>query len=182
MIRNKMVANSAEAFMKGTIAGILLAVCVCAHAQEKMAMKATLPAFEQMKSLAGEWTGVLDGKAVLTGTIRTVSSGTALEEQFDNATQHMHMVTLYTPDGDKLAMTHYCDAGNQPHMETSALSANDTEFRFKMTSIGNLAKPSEGHMVALTLSVQDKDHYTEVWTWYEAGKTGTSVFHFTRKT
>jgi hypothetical protein len=167
--------------MKAIVLSGMLALAVCAQAQEKMHAKMTTPAFDQMKSLAGEWNGVMDGKQALTGTIRLVSNGTAVEEAFTNATQHMEMVTVYTPDGDKLAMTHYCDAGNQPHMETPALKAADHEFPFRMTSIGNLAKPDEGHMVALTVSVEDKDHYTEVWTWSEAGKTGTTTFHFTRK-
>jgi hypothetical protein len=93
----------------------------------------------------------------------------------------MQMVSVYTPDGNKLAMTHYCDAGNQPRMATPPLKGTETEFPFSMTGITNLASPEEGHMVGLTIKIDDKDHFTELWTWKQEGKTGTTLFHFSRK-
>jgi hypothetical protein len=165
--------------MKFVLAIAMFGVTSAALAQP--AVKPVPPAFDAMKSLAGDWTAVLDGKQTLSGTVRLLSNGTAVEESFTNDAQHMQMVSVYTPDGDKLAMTHFCDAGNQPRMETPALKHGDNEFAFHMTGVGNLTSAKEGHMVALTLRVEDRDHYSEVWTWSEAGKTATSVFHFTRK-
>lgn len=166
-------------FRKLSLAVLALAF-VNAHAQEKMHPQHVSPAFDTMRSLAGEWNGTMDNGATLTNTIRLVSNGTAVEETFSNA-HDTQMVTLYTSDGDKLAMTHYCSAGNQPRMETPPLKTGDKEFPFTMTGITNLSKPDEGHMAALTMKVEDKNHFTEAWTWNEAGKPGTTVFHFTRK-
>ena len=32
---------------------------------------------------------------------------------------HAEMITMYHPDGDGLALTHYCMLGNQPRMKAS---------------------------------------------------------------
>lgn len=148
---------------------------VGAQAQEKMPAKPKSAALAQMKLLVGEWNG--DNGVE---TFRAVSNGTALEATFSGP-HDTQMVTVYTPDGDKLAMTHYCAAGNQPRMETGTLTGTEKEFQFKLTGITNLAKEDEGHMVGLTIHIEDKDHFTERWTWIEAGKTSTEVFHLTRK-
>jgi hypothetical protein len=134
--------------------------------------------FDALKSLAGQWHGESSDGGV-TNTIRLVSNGTAVEETFENGHDNQ-MVTLYTPDGNRLAMTHYCSAGNQPRMQTGAVTAAQKDFDFTFSGVTNLASPDAGHMRHLTLQIADRDHFTETWTWHEKGKDLTTVIRFTR--
>ena len=135
--------------------------------------------FEQLKPLIGEWQGEAGGKPVQV-SYQLVSGGTALLERLTMAGE-TEMITLYTPDGDRLAVTHYCSSGNQPHMRTGPVASSATEFSFSFVSATNLASPAAGHMSHLTVTLKDRDHLSEAWTWSGDGKEHTEVFTFTRK-
>ena len=135
--------------------------------------------FDRLKTLVGTWEAPNPQGKTLTSTIRLVSNGTALEETFQS-TEDDQMVTLYTPSGKGLAMTQYCAAGNQPRMETPAVTGDQKEFEFSLTGITNLANPNAGHMRRLLIQVADQDHFTEKWTWRENGKDLVRTLHFKR--
>ena len=136
-------------------------------------------AFDRLKTLVGTWQAATPQGGTLTNTIRLVSNGTALEE-IAQGTGHDQMVTLYTADGNRLAMTHYCSAGNQPRMDTPAVTGDRNEFDFSFTGITNLLSPSSGHMRHLVIRIADQDHFTEQWTWRENGKDLSHALHFRR--
>jgi hypothetical protein len=136
--------------------------------------------FEKLKTLVGTWEATAPNGEVFTSTIRLVSNGTAIEETFQSSEANQ-MVTLYTPDGEKLAMTHYCSSGNQPRMETAAVKGDTKLFEFRLTGITNLSSPEAGHMMGHTVEIADSDHFTENWTWRENDKERTETFRFTRK-
>ena len=135
--------------------------------------------FEQLKPLVGEWEGLMAGKPVR-ATYSLVSGGTALMER-TVAEGESEMITVYTPDGDRVAVTHYCSAGNQPQMRTEPVTGSATEFSFSFVRATNLPSPTAGHMHHLTVVLQDRDHFTEAWTWSDNGKDHTEIFRFTRK-
>ncbi len=135
--------------------------------------------FDRLKMLVGTWEAAGQQGRTLTNTIRLVSNGSALEETFQSA-EDDQMVTLYTADGNRLAMTHYCAAGNQPRMETLAITGDPKEFDFSFTGITNLMNPNAGHMHHLVIQIADQDHFTEQWTWRENGKDRIHAMHFTR--
>jgi hypothetical protein len=135
--------------------------------------------FDRLKTLVGTWEAASPQGGTLTNTIRLVSNGTALEETFQSAEDNQ-MVTLYTADGNRLAMTHYCAAGNQPRMETHAVTADQKEFDFSFAGITNLTNPNSGHMRHLVIQIADQDHFTEQWTWRENGKDRITTIHFRR--
>jgi len=135
--------------------------------------------FDYLKTLVGTWEAPGPQGKKITSTIRLVSNGTALEETSQSA-EADQMVSLYTPNGNKLAMTHYCAAGNQPRMETVALTADQKDFEFSLTGITNLANPNAGHMRHLVIQIADQDHFTEKWTWRENGKDQVHTIHFKR--
>jgi hypothetical protein len=120
-----------------------------------------------------------EGKNVT--TIRLVSDGTAIQEtdQSEGGKHHNQMITMYTPDRDRVAMTHYCSAGNQPRMETAAVSANQKEFDFEFTGIGN-ADAKDPHMHHMTLKIQDADHISETWTFLANGQEQKYTFNLVR--
>jgi hypothetical protein len=136
--------------------------------------------FEQLKKLVGEWEAKSPKEPPFTSTIRLVSNATALEEIFQGAEANQ-MVTLYHPDGNRVAVTHYCSAGNQPRMETAATSADQKKFDFSFVGITNLLSPQAGHMHHLVISIADHDHFSEDWTWRENGKDQVHSIEFTRK-
>jgi len=135
--------------------------------------------FDRLKMLVGTWEAPAPKGGTLTNTVRLVSNGTALEEIFQSS-EADQMVTLYTSDGNRLAMTHYCAAGNQPRMETLPVTGEQKEFSFSFKGITNLASPNSGHMQHLVIQIADQDHFTELWTWRENGKDQTTAIHFTR--
>jgi hypothetical protein len=104
-----------------------------------------------------------------------------LEETFDDGEKHNQMVTLYTADGDRVALTHFCSVGNQPRMETPVVTHDSSEFAFAFTGATNLASTDDMHMHQMTLKIDDSDHFSETWTMHANGKEQTETFHFTRK-
>jgi hypothetical protein len=143
-------------------------------------MMAPSVGFDQLKPLVGEWDGQSAGAKAVHASYQLVSGGTALLERLSMGGE-AEMVTLYSPDGDRLAVTHYCSAGNQPHMRTEPVSGGVKQFSFGFVSATNLATPTAGHMHHLTVNMQDPTHFAEEWTWMEGTQTHTEVFNFTRK-
>jgi hypothetical protein len=137
-------------------------------------------AFDRLKTLVGEWDGTDPTGKQVEDTIRLVSNNTALEETFQSDKDNQ-MVTMYTQDGNRLALTHYCSKGNQPHLETPAVTASSNEFRFAFTAAANLASNDDMHMHGMTLKIEDNDHFTETWTLMAHGKEQTETFHLTRE-
>jgi hypothetical protein len=136
--------------------------------------------FAQLTPLAGEWEGKSpDGKAIRV-SYQVVSGGNALLERLQTIGEP-EMVTVYAPDGDRVAVTHFCSAGNDPQMQTAPITGDTKQFSFDFVHASNLASPTAGHMHHLTLTVPDRDHLTQEWTWQENGQSRTMAFQFTRK-
>ena len=132
--------------------------------------------FDKLKSMTGSWEGKMsDGQAV-TMTYSVVSGGSAV---MADAT-HESMVTMYTLDGDRLLMTHYCAAGNQPRMAAST-SPDGKTMTFNFLDATNLSSPQAGHMSHAVFNFADAGHYTEDWTWSKDGQSKTEHFDLHRK-
>lgn len=162
-----------------TATAAVTAACLAAPVAAQHHTTQPSQGFEQLKPLVGEWEGLMAGKPVR-ATYTLVSGGTALMERLAGEGEP-EMITVYTPDGDRVAVTHYCSAGNQPQMRTEPVTGSATEFSFSFVRATNLASPTAGHMHHLTVALQDRDHFTEAWTWSDNGKDHTELFRFTRK-
>ena len=136
--------------------------------------------FDQLKSLVGEWEGSTSKGGTAHISYQLVSGGTALVERLKGGDEP-EMVTVYTADGDRVAMTHYCNAGNQPQMRTAPITGRTKVLSFGFVRATNLASPDAGHMDHLVVTMLDKDHFSQAWTWKEKGKPTTAVFKFARK-
>jgi hypothetical protein len=156
----------------------LLGFALCV--QPAAAQTGANPGFDKLKTLVGEWAGKTaegkDGQA----SYRLVSNGTALMEMLHPGGES-EMVTMYTADGKRVAVTHYCSANNQPRMQTVPLSASPQKLDFTYVGATNLASPTAGHMNRLVVTFQDNDHFTQDWTWKEPGKERVESIKFTRK-
>ena len=134
-------------------------------------------AFAKLKSLAGEWEGkTQDGKPARMSW-EAVSEGTRIMQV--DRTEH-NMVTMYYLDRDRLMMTHYCAANNQPRMRAEP-SADLKSLAFSFVDATNLAGPGDGHMHRMVLTFQDKDRVTEEWTWNKGSEEHVEKFTFQRK-
>ncbi len=136
--------------------------------------------FEKLKSLAGEWQGAgTDGK-MRTATYQLLSGGTAVMETLIPDGEPS-MVTVYYIDGDRLMMTHFCSAGNQPRMRAAVAAGEIQKLDFAFLDATNLSKPTAGHIHRLRLAFQDQHHLAQTWTWREEGKEISDTFSFIRQ-
>jgi len=136
--------------------------------------------FEKLKTLVGEWEGKAQDGTRVNVSYRLVSNGTALMETL-HPTGESEMVTVYTADGDRVDVTHYCNANNQPRMRTAPVSGSPQKLDFSFVGATNLASPTAGHMHHLAVTLTDNVHFSQTWTWRENGKDKTESFLFFRK-
>jgi hypothetical protein len=170
--------------MKSCSSAVVLGITVLffsslVTAQEQAPPPAS-PGFEALKALVGDWDGKTDSGAVAHVSYKLASAGSALIETLQSG-EEPEMLTVYNADGARLAMTHYCSANNQPQMRTASITEPTSDFAFRMVLITNLATPTTGHMQALAIHIEDKDHFTQKWTWRENTKDKVETFRFTRK-
>jgi hypothetical protein len=132
--------------------------------------------FDQLKTLEGKWVGKNNQGQPIEVTFRMTAGGSALMSEI-----HGHgpenMITMFHMDGDRLLMTHYCGAGNQPRMKVVSADAKSVSFEFMDgTNIG----PGAGHMQHATFTASDADHHTEEWVFLDHGKELKEVFTLER--
>jgi hypothetical protein len=160
---------------------LLFTVALVALATAAFAQTDTQKSFDQLKALAGTWKGTVvadtpdpnpewNGKTVWV-TLRVTSRGNALVHEMKEPgtpddTSKDDPITLLYADGDRLFLTHYCDAGNRPHMEATVSPDGKTiAFHTVDVSGGN----QYGHMHGATFTLADANHHTEEWTFMEPG-------------
>lgn len=125
-----------------------------------LAQSVAQKSFEQLKVLAGAWEGNLDGQP-LHISLRVTSSGNALLHEMKGAGPD-DPITMFHLDGDRLLLTHYCDAGNQPRM-VATISPDGKTIVFNFLEATNLLSTQMGHMQRVTFTFIDSDHHTEKW-------------------
>jgi hypothetical protein len=167
-----------------SFAAVLLIAPVFGDDSAKHDKPAKNAALERFKSLAGEWVGKMteDGKEWHDASAKytVTSAGSAVVETLGPGSPH-EMVTVIHPDGKFLALTHYCAAGNQPHMK-AAVNGDSNKFDFEFTSGSNMKSDKDMHMHSVTFTFVDKDTLQTVWTSYNDGKKeGTATFELKRK-
>jgi hypothetical protein len=131
-------------------------------------------AFDQLKTLAGSWVGRLttvpqeptaNGKFAQL-SLRVTSLGNAFVHEMSVSGTPDHPVTMFYRDGDRLLLTHYCDAGNRPRMVGKVSPDGKTlEFDFLDLSGGN----ERGHMHHAAFTLIDENHHIEEWTYMMPG-------------
>jgi hypothetical protein len=164
------------------LAAFLLLTGAAARADHPPSAAPVPKELERLKKLAGTWQGksLMGGKEVpVTIVYEPTAGGTAVMERLFPGTPH-EMLSVYTAEGDKVVMTHYCAMGNHPKM---ALKKADTRgLAFEMAGSDGLHSAGEPHMHAMTVTWVDPDHIKEVWTSFDAGaKKEDKAFDLTRK-
>lgn len=160
------------------LARIVVSLVLLLPASVSYAQSDAQKAFNQLKTLAGAWQGKDPAGRAVRVAFRTTSNGSALMSEIMGEED---MITMFHLDGDRLLMTHYCGAGNQPRMKATA-SHDGKTITFDFLDATNLASPEAGHMHRMVLTVIDANHHTEDWTFVENGKENHERFELERKT
>ena len=132
--------------------------------------------FHQLAGLEGKWVGKGSEGQPVEVTFRMTAGGSALMSEI-HGEGHENMITMFHMDGDRLIMTHYCGAGNQPRMKVVSADAKSVSFEFfDGTNIG----PGAGHMQHVTFAQPDANHHTEEWVYADHGKEMKEFFALER--
>lgn len=150
------------------VAALLLTAVISTAATPASSNSDAAAAFAKLKSLAGEWEATTDmGKSRL--TYEVISGGNSVVER-ESVEKEGEMLTVYHLDGNRLLLTHYCVAGNQPRMEAKTFDAQSGELRFQFLDATNFANPGVGHMHNVTLHFVDNNHLSTEWQFFENGQ------------
>jgi hypothetical protein len=137
--------------------------------------------FDKLKTLAGSWEArvtlvppqpdMADGVPMQL-SLRVTSRGNALVHEMreagkpDDPKRYDHPVTMFYLDGDRLLLTHYCDAGNRPRMVARTSPDGKTaEFDF----VDVAGSTEYGHMHHAMFTFIDANHHIEDWTYMMPG-------------
>jgi hypothetical protein len=153
---------------------VLLFLSTMAFAQTDGQKSDAQRSFDKLKTVAGSWEGRVttfpqqsDIEGTLTHvSLRVTSMGNALVHEMTGTGRPDDPITMLYLDGDRLLLTHYCDAGNRPRM-TGKMSPDGKTVEFDFL---DLAGGTEyGHMHHAVFTVIDANHHTEDWTYMMPG-------------
>jgi hypothetical protein len=141
-------------------------------------------AFERLKGLVGTWNSTEKGNPARADvvTYTMTGRGTVLVEQFESSTPVMgHMLTAYHLDINRLVLTHFCGAGNQPRMRITSFDDGGRHITFDMYDITNLADPQAFHSTRLEVVFLSSDRVDLVYHSAYAEEETTQTFQLSRK-
>ena len=178
-------ASSKPVWLRAMILGsVLLMTHAGGHADDKSApVSDAAKAFDRLKSLKGEWvdnSGTFGAKDKVAVVYEVIGNGSAVMERLFQG-QPLEMVSMYHMDGDRLVMTHYCAAKNQPRMKAGRITGNRIDFDFAGGTNFDPAKDS--HMHNGYIEWTDQDHVQGKWYGWSGGKPSEHAvsFDLTRK-
>ena|SRR5271166_200099 len=166
------------AVVAGVVAAVVIAVVTVAMFSPHAVLAETggQASFHQLASLEGKWVGKGSEGQPIEVSFRMTAGGSALMSEI-HGEGHENMITMFHMDADRLIMTHYCGAGNQPRMKVVAADAKSVSFEFfDGTNIG----PGAGHMQHVTFAQTDANHHTEEWVFLDHGKEMKEFFTLER--
>jgi len=124
--------------------------------------------FATLKSLQGRWRGRSTRGWTEEATIRVIARGSVVEMASFDAHPGEQMRTMFHLDGDRLLLTHYCVARNQPRLVARAEGGEG--IRFEFVDATGIASRDQGHMDKAVYRFLDADHFVTRWTWYQDGR------------
>ncbi len=161
-----------------------LSLPLAAWSEEAKAAPSAAQAFERLKSLAGDWIdvdGVMGMKGEVAVTYRVSGAGSVvIETQFAGAPHEM--VNVFYRDGETLAATHYCAAGNQPRFRSNSITESEIHLGFDGGT--NLDPAKDNYIREARIEFVSADEIRTDWAGWSGGKADTEnivKFHLVRK-
>jgi hypothetical protein len=144
-------------------------------AQKPAAQSDAQKSFDKMKTLAGSWEGqvtTVPQEASVEGKLtqvsfRVTSMGNTLMHEMTMGGRPDDPITMLYLDGDRLLLTHYCDAGNRPRM-TGKVSPDGKTVEFDFLDVAGSTQ--YGHMHHAVFTFLDANHHIEDWTFMVGDK------------
>jgi hypothetical protein len=164
---------------------LVLAVVLMSLSAVAFAQSDAQKSFDQLKTLAGSWEGVVktfpptpeaDGKHAQT-TLRVTSMGNALMHEMRIEGRADDPITMFYMNDDRLTLTHYCDAGNRPRM-IAKTSPDGKTVEFEFLDIAGSTQ--YGHMHHVLFTFIDANHHIEDWTFMVGDKPVQAHFELQR--
>jgi hypothetical protein len=156
------------------------AVSAAASAAVSAAAPTDAEAFERLKSMSGRWSANVEQMpAPVTISWKATANGTALVETMFEGTPH-EMMSIYYMDGATLRMTHYCAAGNQPHMRYDGRRSSADEIVFGFDGGTSMNPRKDYHIHEGRIALADGS-VSETWAgWNEGKQADVKKFTMTR--
>jgi hypothetical protein len=130
-------------------------------------------AFERLKSLVGTWKTASTKGWQGVDVYKLVGKGSTLISSSELGTKgesdYSPMLTAYYLDGDRLMLTHFCEAGNQPRMVAREISADGKHIVFTFLDSTNLPSLDTGHMHSAEIDLRSENPKSR-WSFFRNGQ------------
>lgn len=152
--------------------GIGMTMTVTVSAAERPVTAADAKAiFERFARLEGTWKSHSTKGWTEVDTYELAAKGSVvLNRSFFEGEPNDGMLTTWYLDGDRLLLTHYCEAGNQPTLVASTIDDETGRVTFRFLRGTNMRSRDVGHMDSVVLRFVDDDHLWSRWSWYQNGE------------
>jgi hypothetical protein len=165
--------------MTKSVRNLTLTCAIALSAVAVFAQSEAQKAFDTIKTMPGTWEQKSADGHTLEVTFKVVSGGSAVMSEIQGHGDDM--ISMINLDGpNRLLLTHYCGAGNQPRMQ-AVVSPDGKTITFDYVDATNLSSAEAGHMQKMVLTLVDNNHHTEEWTFVDHGKEHKEVFDLRRK-
>src|SRR6267378_4542175 len=153
---------------------VLMSISTLVFAQTDTQKSNAQKSFDKLKTLAGSWKGqvtTVPQEAYVEGKLtqvsfRVTSMGNTLMHEMTMGGRPDDPITMLYLDGDRLLLTHYCDAGNRPRM-TGKMSPDGKTVEFEFLDVAGSTQ--YGHMHHAVFTFVDANHHIEDWTYMMPG-------------
>jgi hypothetical protein len=157
--------------MKKMIAAFLL-LAASSHAADRPVTADDAKAlFARFKKMEGKWSAHSTKGWTETNTYEVAAKGSVVfNRSFFAGEDNDGMVTTFYLDGDRLMLTHYCEARNQPTLVAATIDETGLRVAFRFDHGTNMKSRDTGHMDSLVMQFIDDDHVKSRWSWYANGQ------------
>lgn len=158
-----------------------LALATAAAGADGVTPEQARSTYARFVALDGVWRGRSTKGWEDSVVYRTVAAGSVVMQTSFEAHPGEMMVTMVHPDRDRLMLTHYCVAKNQPRLVLSEYAEGGARVTFAFLDGGNMASRDTGHMDRVVFRFAGPDTFTSHWTWYRDGKESwMEEIHYSR--
>src|SRR5215470_6521430 len=118
--------------------------------------------FDELKTLAGNWQGKASDGSPVEVSFKVMGNGSSVVSEIYSHKHSDSMVSVFHMDKERLLITHYCGAGNQPRMQATT-SPDGKTITFDFIDGTNILPSQIGHMQKLIVNIADATHHSEKW-------------------